>query len=274
LVDAARPQGQRLESALGVLKGRAVLEKARADLLKAYEFNPTLADVPGMLADLAFWDGRESDAYAWRGEQAAVRKEWETALAQYEIARETAKQPVARIEEGILESLIRLNRWDEARDLASDLESAGFLTSRYYRLVAEIHRHEGDLDAEEAALRKALELNPKDLEAVYALDSLLLRTNRLQEAYDLYDQTTDVVTNNGRLWHRQAKLATQLDRPRDAIEFYKRGLEVQPNSFILHYELAQVYLSLGEEYKARPHLNRAMELNPGFFVDQKKKEGD
>ncbi len=267
LLNQRRGSQVRLDSAVGILKGNAVLEKARQDLLRSREFMDTFEDVPGMLADLALWEGNVGLSYAWRGDHAAFSNRWEQALAAYDIAYATGEK-TAQVKEGRLESLVRLGRWDEATSFTLRLNSEGFESCRYYRQVAEICRKKGDARGEEAALRKALEFSPYDLRAMTDLATLLMRQKRTEEAYNLCAKATSHYRGSAGLWHQQAMLAKELNRPEEAIRCYKLALKLQPNTFVLHYELAQYYLKLGRTHEAQPPLTRAFELNPSFFAQK------
>jgi len=272
-VDSLREPGKRLDSAVGVLKDDPVLEKAREDLLRSWDMFKGFEDVPGMLAQLALWDGDVAESYAWRGMEASARKNWDEALMTFTVAAGMG-ETTAQVEEGRLEALVRLGRWDAATSTALALQDKEFITSRYYHLVADIHFQQGDADGMEAALRKAIELNPLDTRAVERLADVFVFRGRLQEADELYQGISRNVTNNAELYHRHALLAIRRNRLEEAAGLYRKAIKLEPNIYVLHYELAQLYLKMGKPTRAQPHLNRAFELNPKRFEqDQAKGNG-
>lgn len=271
-VNALRTDGKPLGSAIGVLKNDATLTKARQDLLKAHQFYSRFDDVPGMLSDLALWDGDAALAYAWRGDQAAIKGGWSEALTNYTVALDMGSA-TAQVAEGRLEAFVQLKRWDDASSVALALEGKEFLTSRYYRLTASIEQRRGNREAEAAALQKAVEVDPRDVDSAIRLADFLVAAGRRDEAAALYARTTDLVRNNGHLWHRAALLARDMDQTDSAIELYKKAIAVQPNIYTLHYELGQLYIKAGQPGQAKPYLTRAFELNPKLFEKEKGKDG-
>jgi len=139
--------------------------------------------------------------------------------------------------------------------------------------VASIEHHRGDREAEGAALRHAVELDPRDVDSAIRLADFLVATGRRDDAAALYDKTTVLVQNNGHLWHRAALLATEMNRIDKAIELYRKAIAAQPNIYTLHYELGQLYIKAGQPDRAKPCLTRAFELNPKFFEKEKGKDG-
>lgn len=256
----------RLETAAGALRGDATLKKAESDLLKAQSLFPHLEDVSGLLADLALWDGRPAQSYAWLGDQAARKKEWEIALAQYQAAHRMGEN-TAQVQEGRMEALLRLKRLDEASSVALTLQNApDVITNRYFRLLAELHGAQGKLAEQEQALLTAIERDPMDDLAVKTLGDLYSGSRRKTQTFDFYEQALRQITNDPNLWHRQALIARELEKTDEAIRCYRQALKLMPNSFILHLELGQYYLQLGRKQSAQPHLRRAMEINPDHFA--------
>ncbi len=278
-VNSLRGGRERLESAAGVLRGDALRKRAESNLLQARRLYPNFLDVPDMLADLSLWDGRTTDSYVWNGEGLALRarddaargqaaegkKEWEAALAAFEVALRMG-DPSDRSAEGKLECLLRLDRMDEAGAFEARLESEKRLHSaRALRLAAECQGRRGNRTAQEDLLRQALRRDPLDIETIRALGDFLVARGRKQDAFDLYKSAIDRITNDANLYHRQAKLALDLSRPRDAVHYYKEAIRVHPNNALLQYQLGQTYLQLGDSIRAQPYLRRAMELDPSLF---------
>lgn len=265
-VYAVRGAQVRLDTAAGVLRGDSTLKKAESDLLKAQSLFPYLEDVSGLLADLALWDDRPAQSYAWLGDQAARKKEWEIALANYQAAHRMGENS-SQVQEGRMEALLRLSRLDDASSIALTLQNTpDIATNRYFRLLAELRGAQGKPAEQEQALRTAIERDPMDDLAVKTLADLYLGSKRIPQAFALYEQALHHIANDANLWHRQALIARELDKTDEAIRCYRQALKLMPNSFVLHLELGQFYLKLGRKQNAQAHLRRAMEINPDHFA--------
>lgn len=55
----------------------------------------------------------------------------------------------------------------------------------------------------------------------------------------------------------------------DAIRFYSKALDVDPNDEHLHFNLARVYFDHGEELECLKHIETALKLNPQFEAGRK-----
>ncbi len=279
-VNARRGEQKRLESALGLLKGDAALETARASLLRALEFYPDFVDVPEMLGDLALWSGDSAESYRWLGEAAAARareatlagrrdaarEEWEVALMNFTIAvQQNDASP--RSLEGRIEALLRLDRPGEARAILEETAAPRDqpVSVRRLRLEAEIRGRLGETEQKEALLRQAFELDPTDLEVIRALGDFLTFSGRKTDAYDFYARALEHVSNDANLFHRRALLAVELNQLEEAVRLYREAVALLPNNAALQYQLGQTYLKLGDPRRATPYLRRAVELDPARF---------
>ncbi|HVK00750.1 MAG TPA: tetratricopeptide repeat protein [Gemmatimonadales bacterium] len=128
-----------------------------------------------------------------------------------------------------------------------------------------------------AELSRALELNPRYLEALIHFGLVLSELGREAEAEDAFRRAASSVSPplNGlpspvasRLANHHAELAEAyaeagaLDR---AVEEYRRALELGPTFVDLRYRMARLLLESGRSLEAREALEEVIRLRPNFL---------
>ena len=128
-----------------------------------------------------------------------------------------------------------------------------------------------------AELSRALELNPRYLEALIHFGLVLSELGREAEAEDAFRRAASSVSPplNGlpspvasRLANHHAELAEAyaeagaLDR---AVEEYRRALELGPTFVDLRYRMARLLLESGRSLEAREALEEVLRLRPNFL---------
>jgi tetratricopeptide (TPR) repeat protein len=129
-------------------------------------------------------------------------------------------------------------------------------------------------------LDRALELNPKYVEALIHRGLVLNELGRTEEAQEAFaraatgfDRSSTGLPNPvaGQLANRHAELADAyatagaLDR---AIEEYQRALELGPGFHDLRYRLARLLLEAGRTLEAREVLEQVLKARPAFVDAQ------
>jgi tetratricopeptide (TPR) repeat protein len=139
----------------------------------------------------------------------------------------------------------------------------------------------GQADRALRELERALELNPKYVEALIHRGLVLNELGRTDEAEDAFDRAAsnlDHRTADGlpvpvaaQLANRHADLAETyagagaLGR---AIEQYERALELGPTFHDLRYRMARLLLEAGRALEAREALEQVLEARPNFVDAQ------
>jgi tetratricopeptide (TPR) repeat protein len=127
-----------------------------------------------------------------------------------------------------------------------------------------------------AELARALELNPRYLEALIHLGLVLAELGREAEAAEAFRRAASSVSPpaEGLPAHVASRLANQhaeladayaeagaLDR---AVEQYQRALELGPGFVDLRYRMARLLLESGRSLEAREALEEVLRLRPNF----------
>jgi tetratricopeptide (TPR) repeat protein len=139
----------------------------------------------------------------------------------------------------------------------------------------------GQADRALRELERALELNPRYLEALIHRGIVLNelgRTDEAEEAFSRAASNLDHPTTDGlpgpvaaQLANRHADLAETyagagaLER---AIEQYQRALELRPSYHDLRYRMARLLLEAGRALEAREALEEVLEARPNFVDAQ------
>jgi tetratricopeptide (TPR) repeat protein len=125
-------------------------------------------------------------------------------------------------------------------------------------------------DEAAAALRRALEENPDDLEARYFLGALHVQQNEAQPALPLLEA---VAAARPDLWgtsYYLGKAHLQLGNPRAALPLLETAAQRAPREANVHYQLARALQALGRAAAARQAFARVAQLrrdaNPESIV--------
>jgi tetratricopeptide (TPR) repeat protein len=136
------------------------------------------------------------------------------------------------------------------------------------RLAEMLHRH-GATEEAEAQYRRAIELQPSNLQARTNLATLLHGEGKVDEAREIY---RFVLKNDPRCQPACVSLASSLVGTRqfaDAAETLTAGLAINPTDAQMHYQLAGVLTNLGRPSEAAQHYRTAVQLDPDGKVKQR-----
>lgn len=185
-----------------------------------------------------------------RGQDAHAKGDYKLALEFYEEAIKLRPEfPEAEFQRG--QALASLNRREDAeRALRRAIElrpnwvlpyaKLGFLLARVMDRPAEA----------EPLLRKSLELEPKNFEALFELANLRRNAGDSKEAIELWKRATSAEGATASTW--DALGATQLEGgdPIAAVGSFTRALSMDPSNGGARERRAEAYLTLGDNQRA------------------------
>jgi tetratricopeptide (TPR) repeat protein len=94
----------------------------------------------------------------------------------------------------------------------------------------------------------------------------LISENKLADAYPIYDTLAKVAGTSYMLFYNVADICYRLERYNDALEGYKKALELADQASLkvqeLHYNLGNTYFMLKKYEKAANSFEKALELDP------------
>lgn len=164
---------------------------------------------------------------------------WEKALGYFEVFLKTNPQDVevhVFLFDIYLKQDMQDNAYKEAR-LLIDLKPQEM---SYYRFLFEYLNQRGSFEELIPILQNGLKANPENIELKEYLVATYLKTNQEDMAMTQIDDILKVRPNDVPLLLQAAKLAEKLGRKKDALEYYKKIIEISPG----HEEAEAAYLKL------------------------------
>ena len=127
---------------------------------------------------------------------------------------------------------------------------------RWPYLRAAVAEKQGDTQTAEAALQRALELEPGHLPSLLRLAELRLAQGRHQAAEELFQEAVDQQPDSAAATHGLARVATAQGDHQEAVRRLKQVLELQPEANSVHLLLATAYRRVGDRQAAERHLGQ------------------
>jgi len=112
----------------------------------------------------------------------------------------------------------------------------------------------------EAELGQALKLDPHFDEAKSYLADAYLMNQQSEKASPLLEALAKSRPQNVRVLVDQGKALEHLGRSQDAVHAYRAALKADPERSDAHYQLAQVYRTMGHQAESQPELAVAAKL--------------
>ncbi|HLK60550.1 MAG TPA: tetratricopeptide repeat protein [Chthonomonadaceae bacterium] len=110
--------------------------------------------------------------------------------------------------------------------------------------------------------------NPKDGELNFMLAHRLNQEGRLEEAFAVIQQLTREYPENAQYWLGMARCATDLARPVETVQAYRKALALNPGIAEAHMSLGQIYGEAGLVTDALEHFEQGNKLAPNADVNQ------
>ena len=219
---------------------REGLERAGQDVEKAIELAPN--DPSGYLARSYI---RQNWLWDWFGAQEDIEKA---------LALDPRNSDVHFQYALLLESLGRLPEATVAQKKATELDA---LSSQDWRYLARLYTEIGDYASADAALGRAIELEPTSVFALTILGRLRLAEGRAQEALDVFRNIDDFVFSRTGVAMVEHTLghAKASQQALDAV--------IAKYALMAAYQIAEVYAWRGEKDKAFEWLERAYQHQDG-----------
>ena len=131
------------------------------------------------------------------------------------------------------------------------------------------HGKLGHASIAEQMLRRALEIEPRNAEASNQLGLLLSGQNRTDEARKSFQDAIAAERDHTGAINNLGVLYMQTQKPQDAIAAFRYGIEVAPDEELLYFNLARVYVAVGDRVKARYVLQQLLVRHPDSVMGKK-----
>lgn len=268
----------------------AVEEGADGFLVKPFSENDLIKNIKLALAKSASTDEMKQKISEMR--RLKLSKSYREALELgFEILKSTKNQRVALM---TCECLYQVEEYDKAIAMIADTDEKS-RSSRHSNLLGKIHLNLGQLDQGIIALEQAVRMNPlnyerkidlagayftagrneegekvilgilsarpTDLELV-SIAQIYLDQDQMDKAGDCLKRTVDPIRETVPVFNNYAVALRRADRLEDATDIYLKCLKIDPESDVLHYNLAVLYAKSNKLKEAREAAESAMKLNP------------
>jgi adenylate cyclase len=118
------------------------------------------------------------------------------------------------------------------------------------------------------AAKQAIALNPNSADAYYILGIAYYWSGRATEAIDYIKKAIRLNPMPASLYYTMlGHCYFDLERFKDALEFYKKTAEISPSSVYAHLGLAVTYIRMGRENEARAAASKVLSIDPDFSVN-------
>jgi tetratricopeptide (TPR) repeat protein len=185
-----------------------------------------------------------------RGEEAHAKKDYEQALEFYDEAIKLRPDfPEAEFQKA--SALVSLNRLPEAEKSyrrASELKPTWALPPAALGLL--LSRTQGREREAEPLLRRALELDPKNLTATIALAEVRSRAGDSAESLALLRRATEIKSDDASLWVVRARAERTAKDTASASKSFGRAIEIVPANVEARLGRADLALESGDKARA------------------------
>ena len=166
------------------------------------------------------------------------------------------------IVEPLGKSLLLQAKFEEALTFTDDtmLTKQGKLAFNLVKAKA----YHGLLNTEssEEIYRQVLHENPNNLTALLGLASLYLSINNIDEIDPLLERAKVLDEKNSQLWRLKGLLARQANKLQQALAFFKKANELEPNNLVTYRGLANSYFDLKDAQQANLFLDKILAISP------------
>ncbi|XP_069759228.1 protein O-mannosyl-transferase TMTC1 isoform X2 [Narcine bancroftii] len=168
---------------------------------------------------------------------------YEEALQIYKEAI-TIQPKNSELQLAVAQVLSMAGRGREAERLINQVASERADCLECHRLLSVIHSKRGDLKEALDAVRKAVQMKPKDpkvlAELYFSEGNLLRELNKLDVAFESYKQAVELSPNLSQAWMNMGGIRHMKGDYVAARSYYEKALELVPNSRILRENLSKL----------------------------------
>lgn len=128
--------------------------------------------------------------------------------------------------------------------------------------AGQVLKDAGQLDAALREFNRALEENPKSVDAVVGVGSVQHAREQYEQARDTYRKAVGMDAKRSDARYFLGLMQQVLGEIGEAILEYQKALELNPDDPAIHRDLATAYLQVGRPDLSLPHAQQAVELQP------------
>ena len=134
--------------------------------------------------------------------------------------------------------------------------------------VAEEHARRNELFSAEYEFKNALNLDEENLRANFGIGNVYLRMGEKEKAQEIFKKLSHIDAifeeTNKHLFNECGIQLRKQQLCREAIDYYKKALDLSPEDENLFFNLARAHYENGDTEKARETVYRALAIQPEF----------
>ncbi len=119
-------------------------------------------------------------------------------------------------------------------------------------------------DSAFAEVKKKLDANPNDADALFHLADLYDRSNQYAEAIEAYKKVIKLKPNMGYAYLKMGTAYDRMNKPEEAIDTLKKAARYMPNYAVVYNNLGVAYGKSGKSKEEIEALKKAIKLRPGY----------
>lgn len=119
-------------------------------------------------------------------------------------------------------------------------------------------------DAVFAEIKKRLEKNPDDIDALYHLADLYDRNGMYEDAIDNYKRVVKIKPDMGYAYFKMGTAYSRLDKPEEALGAFKKAIKYMPDYAVAYNNMGIAYGKLNRVDEEIAALKKAIKLRPRY----------
>jgi len=135
--------------------------------------------------------------------------------------------------------------------------------SEDYAYLGFLKSEQGKFDEAEKNLKKAIDLNPKNINALTELGYVLHKQNKITESQDIFKKVLELNPNEPVAHINIANYNIKDNKLDEAILHYEKMTEINPSNKIFN-NLAFLYSRIGKKDEAAKNYRKAIQLDPNI----------
>jgi|GEM_PF-565331 len=255
-------------SAHQTMKQLPELAKSRRLFLECLKIKPNMKGIYPFLSDLAAFEGDKASLFFYKGKQAIMEKQWETATLAFDesLKHQPDYQPslkskiFALLEAGKLETAEKtMNRlFDSFSSLGKQADA------ETYYIQSRIASRKKDPEQQKEALAKAVATDPAHAGAAKNLAAILVAKKEFDQAATVLQNALSGASEDAHLLHLLGQILMMKGDYSGARDSLEKALKIEKNSAPLYFDLAKVYEKLGKKSNSTVMLQKAIGIDPRF----------
>ncbi|MGC4040850.1 MAG: tetratricopeptide repeat protein [Flavobacterium sp.] len=161
-------------------------------------------------------------------------------------------------------ALYRLEKKESAEKIAFSACLLDDNNSKINNYLGHIFSDKRDYIKGEQFYKKAIEKNPKNVEALNGLGNLYENKKEHEKAEECYNKAIEINPEYPSSYNGLGSLYDGKEEYDKAKKFYKKAIEIDPKYTFAYYNLGLTYKKLKEYSKAEECYTKAIEINPNY----------